>query len=110
MYADKPFARAISIMGVMRPALSRLWTCGRRPTDARTPRATISVVASSDALRGIIELGTGGSSSVAARPGVEAIVVPEVTTRGLSDPTSSDPSASIARLSAWQLSMYFEKS
>ena len=58
-YAETPFSRAIAIRGVTRPCLSRSWTCGRRITDARTPRDAIAAVASSDALRGIIELGSG---------------------------------------------------
>jgi len=31
--------------------LTRSWTCGRRTTDARTPRDAIEAAASSDALR-----------------------------------------------------------
>jgi hypothetical protein len=38
------------------------------------------------------------------------IPIPEVTIKGRSEPTSAAPSASIARLSASQLALNFEKS
>ncbi len=52
----------------------------------------------------------GASSSVARRPGVKAIPVPEVTIKGRSEPASAEPSASMARLSISQFAANFEKS
>ena len=51
----------------------------------------------------------GTSSSVATRPGAMSNV-PEVTTRGRSEPSSAEPSASMARLSISQFAANFEKS
>ena len=67
------------------------WTVGgRRITDARTPRDAIDMLISSEVLRSAaLEAGSGPSSSVPKRLGART-AVPEVTTRGRSEPVSGD--------------------
>ena len=65
-------------------------------TDARTPRDASASAASSD-LRG--KLGAAISSSVANGPWRCKSKVPEVTTKGRSEPMRASPSVSVASLS-----------
>ena len=76
------------------------WTCGRRTTDTRTPRAATASAAISEAARGFGWFGDLKWSSVAGWPGaLVPIPVPEVTTKGRSEPASASPIASMARRS-----------
>src|SRR5580704_2850663 len=82
-------------------------TCGRRITETCTPLAATDAPACSDT-RGMGAL--GASSSVERRPGVKTAPVAEVRIKGRLEPTSAEPSVSMARLSISQTSLNFEKS
>jgi glyoxylase-like metal-dependent hydrolase (beta-lactamase superfamily II) len=77
-----------------------------RTTDARTPRAASDAAVASDARGYEAEVGTGASSSVAMRPCASS-ASPEVTSRGRSAPSSTEPSARMARRSISQFSANF---
>src|SRR5579863_4222561 len=48
MCAETPLARAIAIRGVMSPCFSVSWTCGKRITEACTPRSKSAIAVTSD--------------------------------------------------------------
>ncbi len=108
-YADTPFSRAILIKVGTKPWSPSPCTDGEsRTTDTRTPRSASAVPTCSDARGNVVGSGAG-ISSVASVPG-RIIAVPDVTSRGRSDPASTSPSVSIARLSTSHTSFNLAKS
>ena len=84
-------------------------TCGSRTTEVLTPRVVNSFTAASEAARGFHE--AVAPSSVDGLPStLAAIAVPEVTTNGRFEPSSTSPIASIALRSSSQFFWNCEKS